>query len=816
MIERVPIRTTQLVLPEFATELIDLDPIQATFSGGAQEPFCRWYPYLEGYSPEFVEAILRELAPAARVVLDPFGGTATTAFVAAERGLQAYICEVNPVMQFIFEVKTDVRRLDSTQRRQCAVHLNELRSNLAQHFVAVEPDKVLHTSYLQSFGQSQFFAEMTFDQILRARTLVDEIATTKPLLAQLLAVAILASLVSCSYLKRAGDLRYKTSKEFERGIPSFIGYVKQRLSDMIEDLERSNTLLEVVPLLICDDARKLAEIPFLGIDAVITSPPYINGTNYFRNTKIELWFLRCLQTNKHLAEYRYKAITAGINDVTVGKSSPPHHPSVAVVVRELELNAYDQRIPRMIASYFAELSAVFNGIRQHLTPDATVAIDIGDSIYGGVHIPADELIVECLADLGFNLHHRIDLRRRRSKNGALLKQVLLVLKYTRQDSPQGAVAGSPRWHQAWQEFSTTLPHQAAPYAARNWGSRLHSLCSYQGKLKPAIAHHLVQIFVPQGGVMLDPFAGVGTLPFEAALQGRKAYGFDLSPAAYIISQAKLAIPRATQTAEIITTLTAYIETYAATEADLLETRTFGFNGKLVEYYHPHTLREILAARRFFREHDKVTPSLLLVEAACLHILHGNRPYAVSRRSHPITPYAPTGDFEYRPLIPRLREKVQSALAALPDATFIEGQMYFQDATSWWPLEVNALDAVITSPPFFDSTRFYLANWLRLWFTGWSAADFKEKPLAFVDERQKQSFAVYQSIFRQAKERLKTGGVVVLHLGKSRKCDMATEIAAVGRKWFAHAEVFDESVAHCESHGIRDKGTVTDHQYLALY
>jgi hypothetical protein len=27
---------------------------------------------------------------------------------------------------------------------------------------------------------------------------------------------------------------------------------------------------------------------------------------------------------------------------------------------------------------------------------------------------------------------------------------------------------------------------------------------------------------------------------------------------------------------------------------------------------------------------------------------------------------------------------------------------------------------------------------------------------------------------------------------------------------------DESVEHCETHGITDKGTVTSHQYLVLY
>ena len=57
---------------------------------------------------------------------------------------------------------------------------------------------------------------------------------------------------------------------------------------------RQTVRLSQPPILVCEDARKLANVPHLGVSGVITSPPYLNGTNYFRNTKIELWFLRAL------------------------------------------------------------------------------------------------------------------------------------------------------------------------------------------------------------------------------------------------------------------------------------------------------------------------------------------------------------------------------------------------------------------------------------------------------------------------------------------------------------------------------------------
>ena len=817
-----------------------IDPVQATFSGGAKDPFRRWYPYLEGYSPEFVETVLQHFSPKAQTVLDPFGGTGTTAFVTAKRGIKSYICEVNPLMQFLFEIKVEVRLMDLPLRKDLLNRLEKLSREFPQQLDDFAPDSGLLFRYENTFGTSSFFDQKNFYQILQARAFVDKVVLEDPIIARLFAVAVLSSLIPCSLLQRAGDLRYRKGKELQK-VSSFRDTVRLKLSNIIDDIRSENGNLSTKPLIISEDARHINTFPFLNIDTVITSPPYVNGTNYFRNTKIELWFLRCLENQDDLRRYRSRAITAGINDVTVSKSSVPPNPAVEEVVVALEKNAYDSRIPRMIASYFAELCQVFEGISKHMVRGGVVAIDIGDSNYGGVHVPVDELLVRCLIPMGFSLEETINLRKRRSKNGFPLKQVLLIFKCKRNGANGKVKKIETNWRKSWNYFKDNLPHQKRPYSKRNWGNRLHSLCSYQGKLKPSIAYHLVETFVPENGIMLDPFAGVGTIPFEAALQGKKAYGFDLSSSACIISRAKLTAISANDTSHVIGALEKFIECYEPTCKDFKEAETFGFNGKIVDYYHYQTLREVLAARHFFlnfkeentesvneeknerkniHQHSHLKPfcsaSMGLVYAACLHILHGNRPYALSRRSHPITPYAPSGEFEYRSLIESLKEKVSRSLeAALPEI-FVEGSIYRQDATSWWPSEIDNLDAVITSPPFFDSTRFYLANWLRLWFSGWSDADFRNKPQFFIDERQKKEMAVYESVIRQAKERLKPGGALVFHLGKSRKCDMAVELAKVAKKWFAHADTFNENVAHCESHGIRDKGTVTDHQYLILY
>lgn len=805
-------------LPGLAEADFVFEPIQTTFKGSQTEPLHRWYPFLEGYSPRFVEEILRQLAPDAIRILDPFAGAGTTPLTVANLGREGFYCEINPLLQYLTGVKLTALTLTEAERIRMAGRLRQQATEFETHLAAVDRDAALERAYKKTFRDSVFFEDTTYDQILRARTLIDRLACTEPQIAGFLTVAILASLLPASHLIRRGDIRYKTKEESRKHHAEFTSTVSRQLALLADDLEHLKPV-PYRPTLICENARNLEHLPGLELDAVITSPPYLNGTNYFRNTKIELWFLRCLQSADDLAGFRNKAITAGINDVTVGKSSDIDDVAVSELVARLQATAYDSRIPRMVASYFADMKAVFAGIKKHLKAGAMVAVDIGDSQYSDIHVPTDRLLAGLLQAQGFLLEREITLRKRISRSGLPLRQVLLVFRFTEPVSiavRERQLRLFPSWTEAWDRFKERLPHQQGDFAKRNWGHPLHSLCSYQGKMKPSLAAHLVKTFAPAGGTILDPFAGVGTIPFEAALQGVRSWAFDISPTALHITAAKLGRSDSAACEQLLKSLAGFLSSEEVTDEEMMAAQAIHFNGPLPSYFEQETFREILLARRYFLQHPPTTPSASLVLAALLHILHGNRPYALSRRSHPITPFAPTGDFEYRPLMSRLQDKVARSLAVTYPQEFTPGQAIFQDATTWWPQPVDRLDAIITSPPFFDSTRFYLANWMRLWFCGWEAADFRIRPLAFVDERQKTSFEIYTPIFRQARERLKDDGVMVLHLGKSHKCDMAQALARVARRWFGVADTFSENVEHCESHGIRDKGTVGEHQYLVLY
>ncbi len=792
-----------------------------TFVKSKDIPFQRWYPYIEGYSPDFVKSLIKNYGISDTLIYEPFAGTGTTLLAADKLGLSTVYSEVNPLLQFLIRTKIKVLEATGAQRRKLAKSLKDIQKNILKSIDKFEEDKSLKESYKSLFADKKYFPNETLGQVLKLRSYIDILKLEDELLANALTVAVLSCLLPVSYLKKVGDVRFKTAKEIEKDLKLFSDILPEKIDNIAEDVVNLNFSLKRKPELILSNAKNIGRINSLKIGAIITSPPYLNGTNYFRNTKIELWFLRFLQYKNDLRFFRDQALTSGINDVKKeyayvnGLDIASKSSLLKSTLVELNKNAYDSRIPIMAKSYFKEMYKVFNDVKPHLTPNAKILIDIGDSIFSGVHIYTDDILIELLEGLGYKLIDKKLLRKRRSRNQEILSQSLLAFEYIYKDTPFKNEKVYSFWKKNWKHFKAEIPHQHAPYSSRNWGHKSHSLCSYQGKLKPAIAHHLVKTFVPEKGSVLDPFSGVGTIPFEAALAGKTSFGIDISLPAYYISYAKVNSPIASECYSYIDSLDKFINENKCTKREIDEVQNFGFNKKLSEYYEENTLKEILLARRFVKENYPTTPSEMLVVASLLHILHGNRPYALSRRSHPIVPYAPTGEFIYKNLIEKLTEKAKRVINEDLPLNFKNGKIFNQDSTIIWPQEINNLDAIITSPPFFDSTRFYLANWIRIWFTGWSEIDFKYQPKSFIDERQKIDFNIYESIFRQAKERLKKDGVCVLHLGKSKKCDMAKELKKVSKHWFKTADLFDESVAHCESHGIRDKGTVTSHQYLVL-
>jgi len=129
------------------------------------------------------------------------------------------------------------------------------------------------------------------------------------------------------------------------------------------------------------------------------------------------------------------------------------------------------------------------------------------------------------------------------------------------------------------------------------------------------------------------------------------------------------------------------------------------------------------------------------------------------------------------------------------------------------MTLEGADAVITSPPFARSLRFWSSNWMRLWFAGWDPADFKVEPDRYLETEQKAGYEPYADFLSVCARMLKKGGVLVLHLGETPKENMAAMIGPMLEPTFQKVHVGRECVVDTESHGLSDKGATVAHWYL---
>jgi hypothetical protein len=277
---------------------------------------------------------------------------------------------------------------------------------------------------------------------------------------------------------------------------------------------------------------------------------------------------------------------------------------------------------------------------------------------------------------------------------------VLVLSQTNND--HGCLSNGPRSRRAprrWHDACTNLE------------CTLHQLSPYIGKIKSSIAGELVSCYSHPGDLVVDPFAGAGTIPLEAALQSRRVFAADISPYARVLSQAKLKPPSSLDAA-LRAADKALSESLGIIEPDLRAVPQWVRN-----FFHPRTLKEIIRFAQIARR-----PGNEFLLACFLGVLHHQRPGFLSFPSSHLVPYLrnkryPREQFpdmySYRELRPRLHAKIRRSFKRFvkPKAS---GVVIRQS-----PIESLLLpkrfDCLITSPPYMNALDYGRDNRLRLWF-----------------------------------------------------------------------------------------------------
>lgn len=385
------------------------------FGPNKAAPIHRWVSFTEGFSAQLVA---RELESCDReaFVFDPFGGTGTTPLVAAQLGHAAAWSEVNPYLREAATTKVAAACASRSARVAAATALREA--------LLTGPGEVEQSNpLLRADAEREFFprgsAAALVQWLARFESLNDELARS----IGRLAVASVA--IAVSNMKRAVDLRRRTTAELQRVNLNVDGTMRERVLDMVEDLARMPHAAGSASL-VSNDARTLPEkLP--KIDLAVTSPPYLNGTNYCRNTKLELLLLRHMESESELADLRAASVTAGINNVSRRMRPPEDLPEVRAVAAALDERGYDRRIATMVRGYFSDMKLVLSALHERMASGGRLVLDIGDSRFAGVYVDTPTLLMQVAETVGWTFARELVIRGRVAKDGNPLCQKLLYL-----------------------------------------------------------------------------------------------------------------------------------------------------------------------------------------------------------------------------------------------------------------------------------------------------------------------------------------------------------------------------------------------------
>lgn len=262
-----------------------------------------------------------------------------------------------------------------------------------------------------------------------------------------------------------------------------------------------------------------------------------------------------------------------------------------------------------------------------------------------------------------------------------------------------------------------------PLSPSSWeGSYLASECSlhqvapYIGKTKSGMAKALIRYCSKPGDIILDPFVGSGTVALESLIEGRGIICSDINPYAIALTKAKLFAPSTVDQA-----LTSGHHYLSLAEGEAEKVDISEIPEWVAQFYHPRTLREIIALATLLRKRKQH-----FLMGCLLGILHHQRPGFLSYPACHAVPYLRTTKYpkdkypslyEYRPVRPRLLNKIQRVYRRFPSIDrSLRKECYFDDATHL-QIEDCSIDAIVTSPPYMDALDYVRDNRLRLWFLG---------------------------------------------------------------------------------------------------
>jgi len=356
----------------------------ATFVPNKNLPIYNWFYYKEGFSRDLVLNIIKKFEMKGPV-LDPFCGSGTTLLVCKELGIDCYGIEILPIAAFAARAKLkdyDVEKLKKL-------------SNALKHEKFKKPDTRWIPKYIK-----KFFNPHTFDDIIFFKNIVEKMDED---VKDFFLIALINSTLKASYIYKNGSVL----KVVKKPVPPFRKFFFRQIKKMIKDLEKIK--FKHCRIFLEEGDARCMKLENNSINAVITSPPYLNKIEYTNIYKVE-GFLFLGSEKKH-----------GIRSYIGLDTKPKENPFP------------DVDLPPIAVAYFSDMKKVLSEISRVCKKNAKIAIVVGNGCFPDRVVESDFLISRIAEDMGFKIKKIYCLNKRwctteRVRKIGIMRESLLIFE----------------------------------------------------------------------------------------------------------------------------------------------------------------------------------------------------------------------------------------------------------------------------------------------------------------------------------------------------------------------------------------------------
>lgn len=375
----------------------------STNAGTPLVAFQAWRAFKEAFAPELIAQAFEETGAALqrpiRNVIDPFGGSGTTALASQFLGALPTTVEVNPYLADLIEAKlasyNAPELLDDYSRL-----LKRIEDDNGEHLFPGAPD-----TFVAPGRQGRYiFSVEVARRLAGLRNAILEVEN--PDHRRLLRVLLAPVSLSVSNVLVSGKgRRYRRHWETRQSDPDdVVKLFDAAFVQAIYDIQRFRNRKNLGFKLLRGDARLLT--PSTGeFDVAIFSPPYPNSFDYTDVYNVELWVCGYLSSGDENRSLRLQTLRSHVQIKRDFNAGSIESPSLSRVLTELNIvrpHLWNASIPDMVAAYFADMKIVLERLYSSLVPAGRAYLVVGDSRYHGVQVPVATILDEIATSIGFS------------------------------------------------------------------------------------------------------------------------------------------------------------------------------------------------------------------------------------------------------------------------------------------------------------------------------------------------------------------------------------------------------------------------------